>query len=71
MTNNINHYSGSHYVLLTLEKDTKIENACSPSIDLTSHLQLSGAAKIRKSNMLWRGYEPAGGMHYPFRLFSG
>ncbi|MDB5140907.1 MAG: hypothetical protein JWR12_2823 [Mucilaginibacter sp.] len=50
MTNNINHYSGSHYVLLTLEKDTKVENACSSPIDLTSHLhyyqELRKSAKV-------------------------
>jgi hypothetical protein len=38
MTNNINHYSGSYYVPLTLEKNTKVKNVCSPSIGL-SHLQ--------------------------------
>ena len=43
MTNNINHYSGSHYVLLTLEKDTKVGN----SIDLISHLQYY--QELRKS----------------------
>jgi len=47
MTNNINHYSGSHYVLLTLEKDTKVENVCSFSADLISHLQYY--QELRKS----------------------
>jgi hypothetical protein len=36
---NINHYNESHYVLLTLEKETKVKNVRSFSADLTGHLQ--------------------------------
>jgi hypothetical protein len=50
MTNNINYYDGSHYVLLTFEKDTRVENACSYSIDAISHLHYY--ERLRKSSKL-------------------
>ncbi|MDB5115178.1 MAG: hypothetical protein JWQ79_670 [Mucilaginibacter sp.] len=50
MTNNINHYNGSHYVLLTLEKDTRVENTCSSPTGLNSHLQYY--QRLRKSGKL-------------------
>src|ERR1700734_286005 len=50
MTNNINHYSRPHYVLLTFEKDTKVENGCPSSIDSISHLQYY--QRLRKSSKL-------------------
>ncbi|MDB5122064.1 MAG: hypothetical protein JWP94_193 [Mucilaginibacter sp.] len=38
MTNNINHFSGSHYVFLTLEKDTTVD-ICSFPNNLINHLR--------------------------------
>jgi hypothetical protein len=48
MTNDINYYNGSHYVLLTFEKDTRVENAC--SFDAISHLHYY--ERLRKSSKL-------------------
>jgi hypothetical protein len=50
MNNNINHYNGSHYVLLTFEKSTRVKNARSLAIDSISHLQYYQG--LRKSSKL-------------------
>ena len=50
MNNDIDRYKGSHYVLLTLERNTKLENACSFSADLIRHLPYYQA--LQKSSKL-------------------
>jgi len=50
MTNNINHYNGSHYVLLTFEKSPGAENVYSSTTDSLGHLKYY--QRLRKSSKL-------------------